>query len=75
MYEIRTNKESFKMKSFIAIACLFTAAYACSPTPPVIGTWTRALEPVLNYVIKSWPNFGDSYGTYKCQYVYVYALA
>ena len=72
MYEIRTNKESFKMKSVIAIACLFTAAYACSPTPPVIGTWTRALEPVLNYVIKSWPNFGDSYGTYKCQHVYVY---
>ena len=57
------------MKSFIAIACLFTAAYACSPTPPVIAIWTRTWEPVLNFILKSWPNIDDSYGTYKCQYI------
>ena len=29
---------------------------------PYSGTWTRTWEPVLVYVLKSWPNMGDSYG-------------
>ena len=29
---------------------------------PYSGTWTCTWEPVLVYVLKSWPNIGDSYG-------------
>ena len=29
---------------------------------PYSGTWTRTREPVLVYVLKSWPNIDGTYG-------------
>ena len=41
------------MKSFIAITCLLTAAYACSPTPPVRGTYNICFGSSLSLERKS----------------------
>ena len=39
-----------------------------------LGTWTRTWEPILVYVLKSWPNIIDSYGTLCTDFVYSWSV-